>query len=379
MALLLGKKTKVLMAMRKEAKRRGLGWKAYMESTNAEELIALCNEVDPTIDPAELIEGLPSDPPVDATNWGLPPRHALRTDLISPVPVITNAVTAARAGDWRPAAHLLNRSYGDWAMRAAAVHALAETVADDRTWLEAWRAAGTRDDKHIAAVDAQGLLWLAWKLRGDGNNEHTSAQQHDAFVQVLPQAEAAAWKAAEMAQGDPTPWNTLVTLAMGLQYDNPKFGAVWRELLARDPLHRSGHEFAAQYWSGYGADQMRSFALQAASASPSLAFLIVQAAAEIENETENENVWKMDEVQRALDAMLHWLATPQGGGSVDASADRRWAAYGLVCAGRGAEAVPLFQQLGVDASGTPWHYWGDAAIANFDRYRRRACAATLAS
>lgn len=376
MALLLGKKTKVLMAMRKEAKRRGLSWKAYLESTNAEELIALCQEIDPSIDPAELIEGLPSDPPVDATRWGLPPRHALRTDLISPVPVITAAVTAARAGDWRPAAHLLNRSYGDWAMRAAAVHALAETVADDRTWLEAWRAAGIGDDRHIATVDAQGLLWLAWKLRGDNNNEHTSTQQHEAFVQLLPQAEAAAWKATELAQEDPTPWTTLVTLAMGLQFDNAKFGAVWRELLARDPLHRTGHEFAGQYWSGFGADRMLAFALHAAAASPSLAFLIVQAAAE--GEDENENVWQRADVHRALDAMLHWLGTPQGGGGVDASADRRWAAYGLVSAGRGAEALPLFQQLGIDASGTPWHYWGDAAIANFDRYRRRACAATIA-
>jgi hypothetical protein len=46
-----------------------------------------------------------------------------------------------------------------------------------------------------------------------------------------------------------------------------------------------------------------------------------------------------------------------------------------VSAGRGTEAVPLFAQLGTDASSRPWEDFGPDAIAVFDSFRRRACAA----
>ncbi|MEN3614231.1 hypothetical protein AAH979_32355 [Plantactinospora sp. ZYX-F-223] len=44
-------------------------------------------------------------------------------------------------------------------------------------------------------------------------------------------------------------------------------------------------------------------------------------------------------------------------------------------AGHGGPAVPLFAQLGTDASGRPWEDYGDNAIDVFDSFRRRACAA----
>jgi len=375
MALLLGTKTRVLMAMRKEAKGRGLSLSKYMESVSLQEMIVLINQVDPNANPAEIVPGLPDIPAVDVTRWGLPPLHTLSTDLSRSVPVIGAAVAAARAGDWRPAADLLNRSYGDWTMRAAAVHALAEAAGDDGTWLEAWRAAVGRD-RHVAVVEAHGLLWLAWKLRGNKPPEHTSAEQHAAFYQTLRRSEAAAQQATVLAPEDPTPWCTLVTNARGLDYDNRTFAAIWHELQARDPLHRAGHEFALMYMSDDETvphDAKFALAERAAAASPSLAFLVVQAAYDYEDV--NEKIWKDAKIHRALDVLLGWLNTPAGGGGVYAGRDRGWAAYGLVSAGRGAEAVPLFAQLGTDASGRPWEDFGDDAIAGFDSFRRRACAA----
>ncbi|MCT2581835.1 DUF4034 domain-containing protein [Actinophytocola gossypii] len=331
--------------------------------------------MDPTVNPAEMVPGLPDLPAVDVTRWGMPPKNALSTDLSRPVPVIASAVAAARARDWRPAAELLNRSYGDWAMRAAAVHALGEAAADDGTWLEAWRAQ-TGGDRHLAVVEAHGLFWLAWKLRGNRPGEQTRADQHDAFNQMVLRSEAAALKATELAPDDPTPWCTLVTLARGRGYDNNAFGTIWRELQARDPLHRTGHEFALMYLSPDGPgsyDALFAFAERAAAASPSLAFLVVQAAYDYEDY--NEKIWKDQRVHRALDVIQRWLATPAGGGGVYANSDKRWAAYGLVSADRGAEAVPLFTQLGTDASGRPWEDFGDNAVDVFDSCRRRACTA----
>jgi hypothetical protein len=376
-ALLIGTKTRVLMAMRKEAKHRGLSVKDYIEAASFEELIALIHQVDPTVNPAEIVPGLPDLPAVDVTQWGMPPKHALSTDLSRPVPVIAAAVAAARAGDWRPAGSLLNRSYGDWAMRAAAVHALGEAAGDNGAWLEMWRAAGTGDDRHIAVVDAHALLWLAWKLRGNKPPDQTSPEQHNAFYQTLQQSEAAAQRATELAPEDPTPWCTLVTLARGRGYDNNTFNAIWRELQARDPLHRAGHEFAMMYMGDdepVSYDTLFAFAERAAAASPSLAFLVIQAAYGYEDY--NEKIWQDARIHRALDVLLRWLATPAGGGGVNASSDRRWAAYGLVSADRGAEAVPLFVQLGTDASGRPWEDFGDNAVDAFESFRRRACAAT---
>ncbi|MCD0447322.1 hypothetical protein LO763_27270 [Glycomyces sp. A-F 0318] len=372
MALLLGAKTRVLMAMRKDAKRRGLSFTKYMEAVSLQEMITLIREVDPTVNPADIVPGLPDIPPVDVTRWGLPPESALSTDLSRPVPVIGAAVAAARAGDWRPAAQLLERSHGDWAMRAAAVHALGEAAADDGAWLNAWRAA-VGQDRHLAVVEAHGTFWLAWKLRGD--RPEATAGQHDAFHQTVLRAEAAAHQAIRLAPEDPTPWCTLVTLARGRGYDPETFAAIWRELQARDPLHRAGHEFALMYWAeaASSSEPVFAFAERAAAASPSLAFLVVQAAVECEDG--DEAIWRDARVQRALDAVSRWLSAPAGGGGVYAGADRHWAAYGLVSAGRGAEAVPLFAQLGTDASGRPWQDYGPDAVAVFDGFRRRACAA----
>ncbi|GAA0942262.1 DUF4034 domain-containing protein [Pseudonocardia zijingensis] len=363
------------MAMRKEAKRRGLSVKDYIEAASADELITLIHEVDPTVNPAEMVPGLPDLPAVDVTQWGLPPKHALSTDLSRPVPVIASVVAAARARDWRPAADLLHRCYGDWGMRAAVVHALGEAAADDAGWLQGWRAAVGPHDRHLAVVDAHGLLWLAWKLRGNKQGELTSADQHHAFQQTILRAEAAAQRATELAPDDPTPWYTLVTLARGLGYDGGTFSAVWRALQARDPLHRAGHEFALMYLSPEGQgpyDDLFAFAERAAAASPSLAFLVIAAAYDYEDH--HEKIWKEARIHRALDALLAHLASPAGSRSVHAAADRRWAAYGLVSAGRAAEAVPLFGQLGTDASGRPWEDFGDNAVDAFESFRRRACA-----
>ena len=374
MALLLRTKTRVLAAMRKEARRRGLSLTRYMGEAPHRELIALIREVDPTVNPAEIVPGLPDIPPVDVTRWGLPPESALSTDLSRPVPVIGAAVAAARAGDWRPAAQLLHHCYGDWAMRAAAVHALGEAAADDGTWLNSWRAA-VGENRHLAVVEAHGLFWLAWKLRG--NRPEASTEQHEAFYQTVLRSEAASHHAAQLAPEDPTPWCTLVTLARGRGYDTDTFAAVWRELQARDPLHRTGHEFALMYMSpedGPGShDPVFAFAERAAAASPSLIFLVIKAAYDYEDH--NERIWKDARIHRALDALLAWLASPAGGGGVYANSDRSWAAYGLVSADRGAEAVPLFAGLGTDASSRPWEDFGPDSLDVFDSFRRRACAA----
>lgn len=348
-----------------------------MEAAPPETLIALIRQVDPAVNPAEIVPGLPDLPAVDVTRWGLPPEQTLSTSLSRRIPVVSAAVAAARAGDHRPAVDLLTRSAGDWALRSVAVHALGEAAADDDTWVRSWRAVTGEYDPHLAVLDAHALFWLAWKLRGNKPGAATRADQHDAFHETVVRAETAARRATELAPNDPTPWCTLVTLARAQGYDPIAFAAIWKELQARDPLHRTGHEFALMYLSpeGNGSyEHLFAFAERAAAASPSLAFLVVQVAYDLEDH--DERVWQDPRVRRALDVLLTWLGSATGGRGVHANSDRSWAAYGLVSSGRGAEAVPLFAQLGTDAAGRPWEDFGDNAATVFDSYRRRACAAT---
>ena len=60
-----------------------------------------------------------------------------------------------------------------------------------------------------------------------------------------------------MLPDDPTPWNTLLTLARGLRRDHDEFRAMWTELIARDPLHHNGHLQALQYWCASGTAPTR--------------------------------------------------------------------------------------------------------------------------
>ncbi|MQM28116.1 DUF4034 domain-containing protein [Glycomyces albidus] len=344
-----------------------------MEDVSQQELIALIRQVDPTVNPAEIIPGLPDIPAVDVTRWGMPPMEALSTDLSRTVPAVAAAVDAVRAGDWRPAAALLDRSYGDWAMRAVAVHALGEAAADDVRWLEAWKAAVGGRDRNLAVVEAHGLCWLSWKLRG--NRPDATARQQEAFHTLQMRCEEVAQRAASLAPEDPTPWLTLIIIARGRGYSAETFTSIFRELQTRDPLHRAGHEFALMYWSesAVSFEPVLAFAERAAAASPTLAFLLLQAAYDAEDDF--EGVWQDPRVRHALDTILRGLASPAAAVGVYAASDRNWAAYALVNSGRGAEAVPLFVQLGTNASARPWEDFGPDAVVVFDAFRRRACAA----
>lgn len=373
MALQMRTRFKILGELRKGAKARGLSVNAHMATTPTEELLAMIRGIDPAFDPAEVIPDVPESPLVDPTRWGLPPFRALRTDLVSTVPEITQAVVAARAGDWRPAASLLERSWRYWPLRSAAVQALAETAVDHHAGFQAWRAAAA-GDRHLALLEAHVLNWAAWRLRGDDLPEATSPAQQEGFLRTLPQAEAAARRAAELLPEDPTPWVVLLAFSPARDWDRQVFLDAWGNLQARDPLNRAGHEFALQYWESHDPSAMFAFAERAVAASPSLGFLAVQAA--LATEDADPSVWRLPLVHNALNATLHWLGTPEGAAGPYAAHDRRWAALGLVESGRPAEALPLFTALGVDASGEPWKLTGDGALFHFDRYRRRACAAT---
>jgi hypothetical protein len=358
LSLFNSKRRKAAVALVKAARAGGMSVEDYVK----------------TLSPAELAKYVPQDDKPkaempDVALWGLPPDEDVTAAKFIADARLTEAVAAYRAGDWQPGAALLADVGTDWDRRTHAVQQLGDAAADDDGPLKAWRASGTAD---AAAVHAQGLVALAWQIRSSYTPEHVSSEQWAGFFRVLEDAETAARTAAEAAPEDPTPWCTMLVVARGRQYGNDDFRAVWAELVARDPLHRPGHEQALQYWCAkwFGShEQMFAFADEAAAKAPKLAGLAVVAAHEAE--AKGVEAWKSDRTRRALDVVVPWLAGA-GRDHPANSRDRAYAAKALVVNGRCDEAVEQFKALGVHADALVWAY-GGRPEHEFKKTRYLAC------
>ncbi|MEU5259887.1 DUF4034 domain-containing protein [Amycolatopsis sp. NPDC021455] len=344
LSLFNSKRRKAAIALVKAARARGMSVEDYAK----------------TLSPEELAQYVPQDdkPKVempDVALWGLPPDKEVTAAKFVADARVAEAVAAYRAGDWQPAAALLTDLGTGWDRRAFAVQQLGDAAADDDGPLKAWQASGSAD---AAAVNAQGLVALAWQIRSSYTPEHVSEEQWAGFFRVLEDAEAATRAATEAAPEDPTPWCTMLTVARGRQYENDDFRAVWAELVARDPLHRPAHEQALQYWCAkwFGShEQMFAFADEALEKAPKLAGLALVAAHEAEDK--GVEAWKSDRTRRALDVVLPWL-DGEGRDHPANLRDRAYAAKALVANDRCDEAVEQFRVLGVHADASVWAYRG---------------------
>ncbi|MFJ9781699.1 DUF4034 domain-containing protein [Amycolatopsis sp. NPDC101161] len=358
LSLFNSKRRKAAVALVKAARARGMSVEDYAK----------------TLSPAELAQYVPQDgkPKTempDVALWGLPPDKDVTAAKFFADARLAEAVAAYRAGDWQPGAALLADLGTDWDRRAFAVQQLGDAAADDDAPVKAWRVTGTADAE---AVHAQGLVALAWQIRTSFAAERVSEDQWAGFFRVLEQAEEAVRAAAAAAPADPTPWYTMLTIARGRQYGNDAFREVWAELVARDPVHRQGHEQALQYWCAkwFGShEQMFAFADEAVAKAPKLAGLGLVAAHEAE--AKEVEAWKSDRTAKALDVVLPWLA----GDGRDHPAnlrDRAYAAKALVVAGRCDEAVEQFKVLGAHADALVWAY-GGKPVFEFVKTRYLAC------
>ncbi len=316
-------------------------------------------------------------PGAKAAARGMVPDDELSDEPFTEDQELRGALTAVETGDWHPAADLVAATAGDWDRRTAVVTALADHATTERGWLREWLAA--HDGGPDAAVmQAATLVSLAWQRRGSARAKHTGRQQFGPFHKLLEHAEQAAWRAAEAAEADPTPWTTLLTIARGLGTRFAPFDGIWSGLVVRSPTHRAGHESALQYWcpKWHGTEErLLDFALEAAAKAPSLSPLPLRAAFEMA--MEGNPIWRSRYVREALDAALPWL---DGAGAKHPSAreDRGYAIYALVHNSRYNEAVAQFRRLGGHADGHVWNFTTDVngtakRVKQFAALRARVC------
>ncbi|WP_410563651.1 DUF4034 domain-containing protein [Amycolatopsis sp. cmx-4-61] len=316
-------------------------------------------------------------PGPSAAARGMVPDAELSADPHFDDPGLAAAVSAALAGDWHPAAALVASLHGDWDRRTAAIAALATAATTERQWLRDWLA--ERDgDPDATVVQAETFVALAWQRRGDARARHTSRQQFGPFFQLLEYARDTAWKAAELAGADPTPWATLVTVCKGLEVRYQPFDGIWSGLLVRAPAHRPGHNRALQYWcpKWHGTEErLLDFASGAAAIAPSLTPLPLQAAFEMA--MEGSPIWRSRYVKEALDTALPWL-DGEGAEHPATREDRGYAIYALHHNGRHDEAVAQFRRLGGHADGYVWNFTTDVTRSadprkQFGALRAQSC------
>ncbi|HUQ55365.1 DUF4034 domain-containing protein [Lentzea sp.] len=294
-----------------------------------------------------------------------PERYGLVPDAeVTTAPPIEDLALAAvkddvRAGNWENAADLVASTSGDWDRRQRVVQALADLAAKNDAWMSAWHA--TRPgDPHWVVVHAMSLVALAWDIRGSAPSSQTTRPQFEGFHRVLAEAREVTAVAAAVLPDDPTPWNTQLALARGLQVSHDEFREIWDELVARDPLHHNGHQQALQYWcrKWHGSDEMAlEFAVAAAARSPKFLALPLRAA----YESGSPQMWRVPSVVGAVDSLLARLED-EGSGTSSVRDDRGYAAFGLIQLGRFEEAVGQFRALGALADAGPWDCFEEPRI-----------------
>lgn len=324
------------------------------------------------------IEGLRSDPEAEAAAeetaarvaaLGLLPAERQNTELAAPLrPALTLALAAAKAGDWQPAADLLDETAEkrDWELRTHFCERLANLAADDDAWLLSWEAARP-DDPAAALLRACSTSFLAGKIRGDKRARYTTQEQFEGFHRTLLRSRDEHARAVALApDDDPAPYIAAIGTAMGLGRPHEEMHLLWKEITSRAPHHYEATFRALQYWCAKwcGSEELaRAFAVRAAAEAPAGTLMSVfPLIAHFEHDdSDSADVDRTPEMFATVDAVLADVA----------SADpdhprlpevRHLLAYYLYLQERWDEALEQFRHVDGHAGAfLPWRHRGNAA------------------
>ncbi|WP_225803747.1 hypothetical protein [Streptomyces sp. NK15101] len=331
-----------------------------------------------------LLRDVRTDPDTDATAarvaaLGLLPAERQHTELAAPLsPALSVALVSARAGDWGPAAELLDATLeaGDWEGRSAFSERLADLAAEEDGWLREWEEARP-GDPGAALVRARGTVFLAWNVRGGARDEDTSPEQEEGFRRVLARSREEHVRAVALAPADdPSPYVAEIWTALGLGLPHEELRRLWREVVDRAPHHYEAHFAALQYWCGKwsgSAELARAFAVRAAAgAPPGTLMTALPLIAHFEHDvSDSTDVDRTPEMFAAVDALLADVAAADPAHPRLPEA-RHLLAYYLWLQDRWEEAMGQFRLVDGHVGALPWRYKADPA-EEFCR-ARDACA-----
>ncbi|WP_053753600.1 hypothetical protein [Streptomyces sp. MMG1533] len=306
--------------------------------------------------------------PAAAAALGLLPPERQNTQAAAPLPAaLVSALDAARAGDWQPAAALLDATADarDWEHRSFHSGRLSSLAAEDDTWLLAWETARP-DDPGAALVRARSTVALASKIRGAKRAKYTTAEQFEGFHRVMARSREEHARAAALAvEGDPTPYIGEIPTALGLGYPHAEMDRLWKELTDRSPHHYEAHYFALQYWCAKwrGSEKLaREFAASAAGRAPlgSLMTAFPLIAHFEHDDSDSADGDRTPEMRALVDAALADVAAADPAHPRLAEV-RHLLAYYLCLQDRDEAAVEQFRLVDGYVDALPWRYRGDPA------------------
>lgn len=174
-------------------------------------------------------------PPVDASN-------------MLGVPDAVRLVQRYRSGDWQSVAAFLEKVTA-WEDRSFHLRLLAEQESYLQDWLDA-----EPDAPAPLLVRGMHRIQAAWRARGSARAETVTDPGWREFYAQLNQAEDDLQKVAAIAPDDPQPWQSLVTVANGLQLPKEevlrRFDEVKARALGFRPAYVSVITAVAQKWGG---------------------------------------------------------------------------------------------------------------------------------
>ncbi|WP_217241319.1 hypothetical protein [Streptomyces sp. AC555_RSS877] len=318
--------------------------------------------------------------PAAAAALGLLPPERQDTKSAAPLPAaLVAALDAAKAGDWQPAAALLDATADarDWEHRSFHSGRLASLAAEDDAWLLAWEAARP-DDPGAALVRARSTVALAGKIRGAKRAKHTTAEQFEGFHRVMARSREEHARAAAVAvEGDPTPYIGEIPTALGLGYPHAEMDRLWKELTDRAPHHYEAHYFALQYWCAKwrGSEPLaREFAASAAAKAPlgSLMTVFPLIAHFEHDDSDSADADRTPGMRALVDAALADVAAADPA-HPRLPEVRHLLAFYLCLQDRDEAAVEQFRQVDGYVDALPWRYRGDPA-GEFCRLRDASLA-----
>ncbi|MBA4861226.1 hypothetical protein H1V43_07470 [Streptomyces sp. PSKA54] len=319
-----------------------------------------------------------------AEKLGLLPTERQNTDLAAPLPAGWEAaLSAARGGDWKPAAALLEYIGRDWERRSYATSLLGDIAAEEDAWLLAWEAARP-DDPDAALIRARSTVDLAWNLRGAALAKHTTREQAEGFHRALVRSREEIARAAALNPYDPTPFMTEIWVALGLGYPHSEMDKLWAEITARAPYHYEAHYSALQYWCAKwrGSKELATAFAERAAATAPLGSLLTAfpLIAHFEHDESSDST---------ADRTPEMVARVDAGLADAAAADpahprlpelRHLLAYYLALQDRDEAAIEQFKLVDGYVDALPWTYQGDGpdVAAYYCRIRNASAEAAAA-
>jgi hypothetical protein len=315
----------------------------------------------PLASPPPVAPAKPAPRTIDPAAYGYVPAAEVRADRAGPSPDFDTVDALVAAGNWQHLADFMATLPMTSERRFAVFAHLGNAAAENDTWLRQWLAA---DPKSVNALTlyAESLVGVAWGIRTSDSADNVSDEQWQGFFRVLRTVPEVCQQAIEIDPADPAPWIALQNGALGLQWSNDEYRALWTEVSARAPHSFTATHRAWNYWRPrwFGSlELMEEFVENAIAAAPpgtNLTMTRIQMLHDEFRPKEDDERKAFDtgkQVGRALDAGL-----ADAGASDPAHPKlpylRHWLALDLMRAGRYRESMDQFRAIGGYAGAEPW-------------------------